>query len=102
MKGSIQKRTGKNGVSWSAVYDEPTSDGHRRQRRETFKTRREAETFLAKTVAALDSGAYVTPSSETVGQYLTRWLEETTAAVKPRTVHTYAGVVARHLQPTLG
>ncbi|MEA2514138.1 MAG: hypothetical protein QOJ59_3625, partial [Thermomicrobiales bacterium] len=79
MHGSIQKRVGKQGTRWCAVYDEPTPDGKRRQRRKTFKTKREAETFLAKAVSALDSGAYVTPSTETVGLYLSRWLEETTA-----------------------
>ena len=102
MKGSIQKRTGKRGVSWTAIYDEPTRDGHRHQRRRSFRTRREAEVFLAKTIADLERGAYVAPSAETVGQYLARWLEETTAAVKPRTVHTYAGVITRHLLPEIG
>jgi len=101
MQGSIQKRTGRNGVSWSAVYDEPTPDGHRRQRRKTFKTRRDAESFLARTVSTIDAGGYVRPSTETVGAYLTRWLDETAAAVKPCTVHTYAGVVSRHLMPDL-
>jgi integrase len=102
MKGSVQKRTGKNDVSWCAVYDEPRPDGRRQQRRKTFRTRREAETFLAKTVTAIDTGSYVAPSNETVGEYLTRWLEETAATVKPSTIHTYAGVVARHLVPDLG
>jgi integrase len=102
MKGSIQKRTGKRGVSWTAIYEEPTADGHRHQRRKSFRTRREAETFLAKTISDLERGAYVAPSTETVGEYLNRWLEETTAAVKPRTVHTYAGVIVRHLLPELG
>ena len=102
MQGSIQKRTGKSGVRWSVVYDEPTPDGHRRQRRKTFKTRRDAEAFLARTVSTIDAGGYVRPSTETVGAYLTQWLDETAAAVKPCTVHTYAGVVARHLMPDLG
>jgi integrase len=102
MQGSIQKRQGKTGVSWCAVYDEPTPNGHRQQRRKTFKTRREAEAFLAKTVTAIDTGSYVAPSNETVSEYLMGWLDETAATVKPSTIHTYAGVVARHLVPDLG
>lgn len=105
MRGSIQKRNGKRGVSWSAVIDLGTdaSTGKRKQQRLPAQpTRKAAEEMLTKALHELRSGAYVRPSKETVGGYLAQWLDATAPTVKPRTVHTYAGVVKRHLTPELG
>jgi integrase len=103
VRGSIQKRTGKRGVSWCVVYDEPTSDGSRRQRRRTFRTRKEAEAFRTKALHEIQNGGYVEPTDQTLGDHLLGWLESYARVnVRPSTFQSYELNVRRHVLPALG
>src|SRR5690348_9572871 len=53
MRGSIVKRKWRRTVSWAVVVDAGTdpATGRRRQRWTTYRTRREAELFLAQALA---------------------------------------------------
>ena len=103
MQGSIQKRTGKRGTTWTVVVDLPRgTDGKRRQRRLSAPTKRELEALLAKTLHEVQSGTYVESTNLTVGEYLPKWLESAAATVKPATVLRYSGLIANHLAPTIG
>jgi integrase len=73
MRGSIQKKVNKKGVSWSVVWDEPGET--RRQRRKTFPSKRLAEEHLAAVVGAVYGGTYASPTKYTVAAYLDRWME---------------------------
>jgi Arm DNA-binding domain len=54
-----------------------TNAGKRRQRwKGGFKSRKEAEAFLAKTPSTLDDGLYVQPSKTTVASFLERGLAD--------------------------
>ena len=54
--------------------------GKRRQRTKSgFKTKREAEEAVRVVLDEVRTGAYVQPSTETLGEYLAGWLER----VKP-------------------
>lgn len=101
MKGHIRKR----GSAWCFVvelgYGE---DGKRKQKwRSGFATRKAAEAELARTVHELNSGAYVGPSRLTVGEFLTRWLEDSARPnVAGSTYERYECLVRIHLSPALG
>ena len=101
MKGHIRKR----GDSYQLIYELPRgADGRRRQERRTVHgTKREAEAKLREILTALDRGDHVTPTKETVGAFLERWLE-TYASIRTslRTQRDYRGIVRRYLAPSLG
>src|SRR3954452_7483515 len=99
MRGSVRKR----GETWGVVYDEPSSDGRRRQRSKSgFQTKREASKFLTEQLRRLDEGSYAAPAQLTVGTFLT---DEGLPAIRPTvrasTVRTYTSMI-KHLQPIAG
>jgi integrase len=102
MRGSVVKRKS----SWTFVvdYGVDVETGKRRQiRRSGFRTRKEAEAALRKTIDTLTEGTYVERSTETVGEYLARWLEtlRLSQRVRPTTVKSYRESLAR-LLPLIG
>ena len=101
MKGHIRK----SGNSYQLIYELPRgADGRRRQERRTVHgTKRDAEAKLREILTALDRGDHVTPTKETVGAFLERWLE-TYASIRTslRTQRDYRGIVRRYLTPSLG
>ena len=101
MKGYIRKR----GDSWQLIYElSRDADGKRKQGRQTVHgTKRDADTKLREILTALDKGGYITPTKETVGAFLERWLESYGATnTSPRTLKDYRGIVRRYLTPVLG
>jgi len=102
MRGSVTKR----GASWSFVVDrgiDPATGRRRQQRRSGFRTRKDAEEALRRTISSLVDGTFVERTDETVDAYLTAWLTGLTAGrrVKAKTVQSYAECVAR-LRSELG
>ena len=68
-----------------------------------FRTRKEAQKALVGILAQLDSGAYVSSSSETVAEFLRSWLPTLqTRGLRPLTIASYAMIVEKHLIPRLG
>src|SRR4051794_25037995 len=104
MKGAIWKRQGKRGVSYTARVDlgaDPIT-GQRRQRAETFRTRKEAEAALAKWVADIDRGTAVDGSKMTLGEYLADWLVSLGEGVGPATRRRYNDLLRQHVIPVIG
>jgi integrase len=68
----------------------------------TFRTKREAEGFLADTRADVGRGTWINPSAGTIllRDYATTWL--TQRSLRPRTRELYEGLLRRHNLPTLG
>jgi integrase len=92
MKGSIKKRYEK---TWSVIVDlgyhvDPkTGLKRRKQQWVTVKgSKRDAQTKLNDLLAALQKGEFIAPTKQTLGAWLTDWLEK---AVKPpaKRIHTY-------------
>ncbi len=100
MRGSTVKR----GRSWSAVYDEQTPDGKRRQRwKGGFRTQGEAQTYLNSVLPKIADGSYVAPSELTLGDYLTgEWLPAIAGTVRPSTARAYASSVTSRIVPRIG
>src|SRR3954471_22173373 len=102
MKGSIKKRVGKRGTTWSAVVDlgqDPVT-GARKQKRLTARTRQDVEDMLTKTLHELKSGTYLEPSSQPLGEFLVEWHK--TLTIRESTRWRYERIIARDLVPGLG
>lgn len=69
----------------------------------TFKTKKEADSYLAGVRADLDRGLWIDPNASKVSlaDYSTRWLRER-PQLRPRTVELYEGQLRLHILPTLG
>lgn len=105
MKGSIQKRVGKNGVTWTVVVDLPRDPvtGKRRQKRISAKTKKEAERLAAQAIHAIDNGNFADSGKQTVADYLEHWLDTyARGACKPTTYDRYASLIRTHIIPAIG
>jgi integrase len=68
-----------------------------------FRTKREAELFLASIEVAKSTGRYIDPTRArvTVGDWMTAWLE-TRSDLRASTLDRVQGVVRNHIIPALG
>jgi integrase len=66
-------------------------------------TKKDAETYLSKTLTEISTGTFVEASPTSVDTYLKKWL---TTAARPRlrdnTYREYAGLIDRYITPALG
>lgn len=84
-------------------YDVRLRDAAGRVYTRTFRTRRDAETFVAQERADRSRGAWIDPrmGKITLAEWSEQWLAHRTD-LRPRTVELYAGLLNRHVLPTLG
>jgi integrase len=103
MKGSIQKRTGKRGVSWYGKYDylHPLSS-KRVHRRVSAPTRKECESKLRAAIAAAESGRTLATDKVTVRELADHWLASNAHTVRPSTHRRYSDLMRLHVLPVLG
>jgi integrase len=100
-RGSVRQR----GSTWTVVFDEPRTDGRRRQRSKGgFRTRKEAERYLREQLVSLDVRTYVAPQKLTVANYLVEhWLPALHArGLRPSTLARYESHVRCAIAPALG
>ena len=95
MRGRMRKR----GQTWEVgAYAGTDASGRKRYlRRSARGTKREAERALAHLVVEADQ-----QGSETVGEFLERWLEIAAPSWTPWTVVQHRSVVEQYLKPHLG
>jgi integrase len=101
MKGHLQRR----GESWRFKYDiGPDAAGNRQVRYVTLKgTKAEAQKAAAKILATVATGAHVDPSTETVRDFVERWLTDwANDNVSHKTWTRYAELLRRHLCARFG
>lgn len=69
----------------------------------TFRTKRDAETYLATVRADMERGQWVNPTSGKIPfrEYATKWLEQR-PDLRPRTQELYEGELRLHILPVLG
>ena len=66
------------------------------------KTKREVRDKLNKTLAELQDGIHIEPTTLTVGQWLDIWLREYKLNIRAETKASYEQHIRVHLKPTLG
>lgn len=67
-----------------------------------FARRADAEAFLAKTIAAMNAGTWVAPSSLTTAEHLSRFLELARGRLKASTWASYEKTVRVYVLPRIG
>jgi integrase len=106
VRGSIVKRTGKNGtVYYDVVFDvgrDPVTGKRKQKRMRGFATKKEAEKALAQAIAEVERGTYLDPAKITVGEYLDRWFANHARKLSPTTRRRYEGIIRHQLRPGLG
>lgn len=104
-RGSILKRN-RNGVVSYLVrveYEPDPVTGKRRQRSESFRLRKDAQTRLAAWLAQIDRGTAIDPSKLTVAELLRTWLDDVAAhSLRPTSLATYRATIENHVIPELG
>ena len=102
MAGQIIKRGDKNWIV--RIFMGRDGNGKRRYLNKTVRgTKKDANTYLSKTLTEISAGTFVESLPDTVEDYLKKWLE---TAAKPRlrenTYKEYEGLIQRYIRPKLG
>jgi integrase len=99
------RRKAVKGSTWTAAYT-ITENGRRHQRTKGgFARRKDAEAWLADQLARLGKGdrrVLNRPSTMTLADYLTRWLESRRPALKPSTWISYQSIINAWVIPHVG
>lgn len=95
----IQKRVTSGGTRWDVRY----RDESRRQRKQTFERKVDAQRFASSVETDLLRGDWIDPDRgrELFGDWADRWVA-TLADRKPKTRESYESIVAKHLRPRFG
>lgn len=98
-RGFVKRR----GDRWTAFWKIETATGWKQRSKGGFATKREAQAYLTKTLAALDSGTFADPSKLTLREYLVdRWLPMKRESLRPSTFDSYRRNIELHILPALG
>jgi integrase len=102
MAGQIIKRGDK--IWLVRIFMGRDLNGKRRYLNKTIKgTKKDAETYLSTTATAISTGNFVEPSSLTVSDYLSKWLQTATRPrVAERTFESYSELISRYMTEDLG
>ena len=102
---AVTKRPGKDGIKYRVTVDysaDPIT-GKRRQRTETYRTKKEADAREREWLTEIERGTAVDGTKMTVGEYLAHWLETYAKHnVRLSTYTAYASYCKSHLIPALG
>lgn len=101
MTGSVRKR----GKTWSYYFDMGKVDGKRKKKEKGgFRTKKEAETALAKAIAEYNNaGSVFEPSEITVADYLDEWFKlYCIPNLRYRSQETKSGIIRREIKPAIG
>lgn len=106
MRGKVNKYKGKGGESYYIIYDLPRDPVTGKRRQKTvrgFKTRKEAESELARLISQQCYGDYIEPHNKTLGEYLDEWLEfYGLHNLAPSTFESYRNIIVNHVKPAIG
>jgi hypothetical protein len=98
--GSISAYVTSSGKRYRVIYRKPD---HTQTQKRGFKTKRDAELFLANMEVDKSRGAYVDPSKSRVllGEWLDNWMA-TRSDWQPTSRERARGIVEIHIKPKLG
>lgn len=100
--GTIRKRTdGRWEARFTTGFDPAT--GKQIQKSIYGKSQKEVREKLTEITGEIDTGTYLEPTKDTVGEWLDTWLKTYVEySVKPYTLAAYGRVVENYLKPHLG
>lgn len=99
--GSIHSYQTPNGKRYVARYRKPD---HSQAGKRGFRTKRDAEAFLATVASSMVDNTYIDPtdSRATVGELGVVWLEDQAAVLKPSSIHPLESAWRIHVEPEWG
>ncbi len=101
-EGTIYKRKDGRWEAKASIGFDPAT-GKPKRLTKYFKTRKEAQEWLAKVAHEKATGIFVEPHRVTVGEWLDRWLEVyVRPSVRDTTYQNYETLVRCHIKPYLG
>ncbi|HHW42537.1 MAG TPA: site-specific integrase [Desulfotomaculum sp.] len=101
-EGTIYKRKDGRWEAKASIGFDPAT-GKPKRLTKYFKTRKEAQDWLAKVAHEKATGIFVEPHRVTVGEWLDRWLEVyVRPSVRDTTYQNYETYIRVHIMPVLG
>ena len=102
MAGQIVRRGEKTWVV--RIFQGRDENGKRRYFNKTVRgTKKDADKYLTAKLRDKDLGLNIEPASESLGQYLDKWLETSVKPrVRSRTYEDYAALMTRYVREPLG
>jgi integrase len=101
VNGSVVKKGGRWYVKIELDPD-PTTGRRRQKWHSGFPTRREAERARIDLLSRRDRGVYVEPSRQTVGEYLSEWLQAIRPTIRQSTFDSYSRNLQLHVASRIG
>lgn len=99
--GHIRKR----GKKYAAIVEleRDSTTGKRKQSQiGLYKTKKEAEGALSKTITDLNCNDYISPEKSLLKDFLTMWVETYAINLSPTTYNGYKQIINNHIIPKLG
>lgn len=104
--GNVHKRTTAKGAVYQLTINygkDPITGKRKREYKTVHGTKKQAETELARILAAVDSGNYtVNTSSMSLEAWMKEWLELYCLNIEESTLDNYIGQINRYIIPKLG
>lgn len=101
MRGSVIKK----GTCWYVKIEldpDPATGARNQKWHSGFHTKREAKRARIDLLSKLDRGEYVSPTSNTVAEYLLEWLTAIEPTVRPSTFDSYRRTLHNHVIAHIG
>lgn len=101
MRGSVIKK----GTCWYVKIEldpDPATGARNQKWHSGYRTKREAERARIDLLAKLDRGEYVSPTSNTVAEFLLEWLTAIQPTVRPSTFDSYRRNMHNHVIAHIG
>lgn len=101
MRGTVIKR----GKKWTVVVDIGRDNNGKRKQKwfSGFRTKKEAESELAKIINQIESNTFISPDKMTLAEYLKSWLTDYVEVnLAPATVAGYKVNIEGHVIPVIG
>ena len=88
---------------WLVRVESRTNGKRKSLSKQVRGTKKEAEKFLTNWLREMDTGTFVEPSNQSLGEYLETWLETVAKTrVRGNTFEGYARVLRRNVVPVIG
>ncbi|MDN5363970.1 MAG: hypothetical protein PWQ91_1031 [Eubacteriales bacterium] len=101
MRGHVRKR----GNKWCVVFDlgrDPLTGKRKQKWLSGFRTKKEAEAALAEAIRQVQTGEFIEPAKQTVGEYMEHWLQIHAPNLSPRTYRRYSEAIRLYITPNIG
>jgi len=97
---TVVVREGSRGVHYDVRFRDPSG----RQRKKSFRTKKQADRFAMTVEADKLRGGWIDPAAgrERLNAYASRWLDTRPKPLRARTRDLYVGLLRLHISPILG